>query len=462
MNRVRRRTWLMGLFVLILAGGMVFFLWDYCAHASDWIVSPGSPHVFNHANIGVGKVTDRSGTVLLDLSGERSYADSETTRRSTLHWLGDREAKINAVAVSHYAGAMVGYDVVNGVYNMEASEGVTTLTLSARVQNAALQAMAGRKGTVAVYNYKTGEILCALTAPTYDPNNVPDIAADTTGTYEGVYLNRFTQSTYIPGSIFKVVTTAAALECVEGIQDMTFRCTGLIEYGEGENMATVTCGTPHGNLTLRTALANSRNYAYAQIAELIGKENMVKYVKQYGVTEPISFDGITTARGKYDLSRTAPVSFAWSCIGQHTDLVNPASFMTFMGAIARGGEAVQPHIVSRVTAGDEITYEAEPETMERIMSREYAEILKAYLRGNVQNGYGDWNFPGLNVCAKSGTSQLGGDEISNAMFAGFVADEAYPLAFMVVVENGGYGAGTCIPVLSKVLAECKAVLDSGR
>jgi peptidoglycan glycosyltransferase len=79
---------------------------------------------------------------------------------------------------------------------------------------------------------------------------------------------------------------------------------------------------------------------------------------------------------------------------------------------------------------------------------------------NVSDKYGSENFPGMTVCAKSGTSQLGGTEISNAMFAGFVTDEAYPLAFMVVVENGGYGAGACVPVLSKVLAACKTVMDA--
>ena len=90
-----------------------------------------------------------------------------------------------------------------------------------------------------------------------------------------------------------------------------------------------------------------------------------------------------------------------------------------------------------------------------------AKTLKQYMRSNVANGYGDWNFPGMNVCAKSGTSQLGGDLTSNAMFAGFVDNEEYPLAFIVVVENGGYGASACVPVLSKVLASCKSVLDRG-
>jgi len=459
-NRVTKRTWLMSLFVLILVGGMVFFLVDYWRNAATWVSSPGSPHVFRHANLGVGTVTDRSGTILLDLSGDRTYAESALTRKSTLHWLGDRKGNIHASAVSHYAGAMVGFDPVNGIYNSGDGAGITTLTLSSKVQNTALEAMAGRKGTVAVYNYETGEILCALTTPTFDPDNEPDMALDTSDTYEGVYLNRFTQSSYIPGSIFKVVTTGAALECVDDIQNMTFRCTGTIEYGEGENTATVTCAVSHGNQSLKTALANSCNCAYAQIAELIGKENMVKYVNKYQVTQPVQFDGITTAKGNYDLSRTAPVSFAWSCIGQHTNTVNPAAYMTFMGAIARGGQGVKPHIVSTVACGDEVTYQAEPVIGERIMSRETAEILKAYMRGAVINTYGDWNFPGFTVCAKSGTSQLGGDKVSNAMFAGFVNDPEYPLAFMVVVENGGYGTSACIPVVAKVLDACRSVLDA--
>ena len=93
------------------------------------------------------------------------------------------------------------------------------------------------------------------------------------------------------------------------------------------------------------------------------------------------------------------------------------------------------------------------------MSEQTAATLQEYMRNNVSAVYGDGNFSGLNVCAKSGTSQLGGGQKSNAMFAGFVTDEAYPLAFIVVVENGGYGSSTCVPILSKVLTACKEVMD---
>ena len=382
MNRVTKRTWIMGLFLAVLLGGMMFFLWEYVTQAGEWVTFPGSPHVYNNANIGCGTVTDRSGNVLLDITEERTYSSDAATRQSTLHWLGDRKGYISASAVSHYAGKMAGFDLVSGVYDSSGEGGEMTLTLSARVQN-------------------------------------------------------------------------AALDCVPDILDKTFTCYGAYEYGTEK----VTCEKAHGTLTLKTALANSCNCSFAQIAELVGKKNMVKYVEQFGVTDSLSFDGVTTAEGNYDISNTAPVSFAWSCIGQHTDLINPARYMTFMGAIAGGGVGAEPYLVSEVRSGEEMTYEAKTKTTGRIMSQDVADQVKAYMRNNVQSVYGDWNFNGMNVCAKSGTSQLGGGQKSNAMFAGFVEDEQYPLAFIVVVENGGYGSATCVPVLSKVLAACKSVLD---
>ena len=455
MNRVTKRTWLMGLFIGILLGGLLLFLWEYVTKADQWVSAAGSPHVYNNTNIGCGTITDRSGKTLLDMTENRVYAEDAATRKSTLHWLGDRNGFISASAVSGYAGAMAGFDPLNGVYNSSGEGGSARLTISAQVQNTALEALNGRKGTVGVYNYKTGEILCAVSTPTYDPDNVPDIAGDTSGTYDGVYLNRFIQSAYVPGSIYKIVTVAAALETVPGIEEKSFHCYGKIEYGT----EAVTCEVAHGKQTFRGAFANSCNCAFAEIAEMVGKSNMVEQVKKFQVAQRLSFDGITTAKGNYDISNTAPVSFAWSCIGQHTDLVNPARFMSFMGAIAGGGTAAEPYLMAYVENGGEATYEAKASSTGRLMSEETAQMVKAYMRNNVQQVYGDWNFPGLNVCAKSGTSQLGGEQAPNAMFAGFVDSDKYPLAFIVVVENGGYGSSTCSPIIAKVLSSCVAVMD---
>lgn len=455
MNRVSRRANAVLLLVLLLAGGLGVFLFEYVMEAERWIVSPGSPHVFNSSNIGTGQVVDRSGLLLLDMTRNRTYAESGRVRKSTLHWLGDRQGRISAPAIAHYGKEMTGFDLVDGLYNYGDVAGIAELTISAEVQKAALKAMGDHKGTIAVYNYKTGEILCAVTTPTYDPDDVPDVEGDETGAYEGIYLNRFVQSVYIPGSIFKIVTTAAALEHIPDIMDRTFTCEGVYKYGIDK----VSCEKAHGNKNLQQALASSCNCIFGQIANLVGAENLQKSAERFMITESVRFDGVTTAEGNFDLTDAASVEIAWGGIGQYTDQINPCRFMTFMGAIAGGGEAAQPHLVSRVRLGDETTYEANAESTGRIMDEEIAQTIQGFMRRNVKDVYGAKQFGDLTVCAKSGTSQLGGGQKSNAMFAGFVTDEEYPLAFIVVVENGGYGASTCAPIISKVLDACKSVLD---
>lgn len=454
MNRIASRSVAILLLAAMLIGGLGFFLVEYFLDGGKWVMHAGSPHIYSGPNIGTGIVTDRNGVLLLDMNGDRIYGSPPDLRKSTLHWLGDRYGYISAPALPSYAEEMAGYNPLTGLYAYSGG-GQATLTLSAQVQMTALKALGDRKGTVAVYNYKTGEILCAVSAPNYDPDDVPDIEGDTSGAYEGVYMNRFTQSVYIPGSIFKVVTTAAALEEISDIREQTFTCTGTYSYG----VDAVTCEKVHGTLDFKTAMAQSCNCAYAQIVDQLGAQKLEKYVKQYQVTEPVSFDGITTASGNFEPFGAA-VETAWSGIGQHKDQINPCRFLTFMGTIANGGVSIEPHLVSKVTCGGTVTYEAKPESSGQIMSEKIAQELQSMMRNNVLEKYGEENFPGLTVCAKSGTGQVGGDQKSNAMFAGFVTDEAYPLAFIAAVEDAGYGRHVCVPILSEVLAACKEVMDT--
>ncbi len=453
MNQVARRSTIALVLVVALIVGMVLFGGDYVLNADTWAVFPGNPHVYNGLNIGCGTVTDRDGLVLLSAGQDRNYAEDEAVRKATLHWLGDRQGYIAAPAVSSHAADLVGFDPVNGLYAYGGTGGTAELTISAKLQTVALEALGDRSGTVAVYNYKTGEILCAVTTPTYDPDDVPEIEGN--DDYEGVYLNRFTQVSYVPGSIFKVVTSAAALENLADAEEYVFECSGTYSMAGGD----VTCENAHGSVDMKKALEKSCNCYYAQLSELLGGEILQRYVDKCGVLEPVRFDGITTARGNFDIDGAADQQIAWSAIGQHLDLVNPCSFLTFMGAIAGGGEAKTPYVVARVGEGFG-AYSANPDSTGRIMSRETAEKLQQMLRNDVLETYGAENFPGMTVCAKSGTAQVGGGEKPNSAFAGFVADEEYPLAFIVMVENGGSGAKTCVPILSDVLKSCKELMDS--
>lgn len=453
MNRVARRSAAMVLLVVLLLGGVSFFVVEYFLKGRQWVMTSGSPHVYNGTNIGCGIVTDRDGVLLLDTDDGREYSQLEALRQSTLHWLGDRYGYISAPAVAAYAEEMAGFDPITGLYSYSGA-GVTTLTLSAQVQLAALEAMGDNKGTVAVYNYQTGEILCAVSTPTYDPDDPPQITDDNEAAYEGVYMNRFTMSSYVPGSIFKLVTAAAALEEIGDIREQTFHCTGSYDYPTDP----VTCEYAHGELDFDSALAQSCNCAFASIVDQLGPQTLERYVRQYQVTEPVSFDGITTVSGNFTVEDAGPDQIAWAGIGQHKDQINPCAYLTFMGAIANGGAAVQPHIVSQVTCGSSVTYDASAKTGARIMPETVAQELGQMMRNNVVEKYGVENFPELTVCAKSGTAQSD-NKGSNAMFAGFVADESLPLAFIVVVEEGGYGRQACVPIIAKILEVCQEVMS---
>jgi len=456
MNRIAGRAGITLLLALLLVAGFVFFVAEFVTEADAWVVFPGSPHVYNAGNIGCGVVIDSEEILLLDLNEGRRYSNLESIRKSTLHWLGDRKGSISAPALAQYSAQIAGFDLLNGVYNYGSTSGVAQLTLSSTVQLAALEAMGDYKGTVAVYNYKTGQLLCAVTTPTYDPDNVPDIEGDSTGAYAGAYVNRFTQSAYIPGSIFKIVTLAAALETVPDIQDRTYICSGSLAYGPDQ----ITCERSHGKQSLQEAFRNSCNCAFAQIAGELGDKTLERYVDQFGVNQSVQFDGITTAKGNFWALGEADVNVAWSAIGQYKDQINPCVFLNFVGSVANGGKGVTPYLVERITVGSAVTYSADTQTGARIMSAATAELVGEYMRSNVREKYGDDRFPGLNVCAKTGTGEVGGDQKPNAMLAGFVEDEEYPLAFIVCVEDGGYGSSVCLPIASQVLASCKAYLDT--
>ena len=159
-----------------------------------------------------------------------------------------------------------------------------------------------------------------------------------------------------------------------------------------------------------------------------------------------------------DLSNASEADLAWAGIGQYTDLVNACQYMTFMGAIAGGGTAAKPYLVAR--AGSGLTaHKGSTQKMDRVIEESTADKLSEMMRNNVVSIYGTDMFPDLYVCAKSGTAEVGPDEVPNATFAGFIQSNEYPLAFIVIVENGGSGSAVAGPIAGDVLRACVAALD---
>ncbi len=455
MKRISRRMLFLLILIGVLVAGLCLFLVRYAINAEEWATFPGSPHVYEGSNLSSGVVTDRNGTLLLDNTNGRVYSEDADLRRATMHLLGDRFGYIASPALQEYADELVGFDAVTGLYGQDEKANKAVLTIDADVQKAALAAMGNRKGTVGVYNYKTGEILCAVSTPTYDPDHMPDVEHDPTGAYDGVYLNRFFQTTYVPGSIFKMLTLAAALENIEDVENRTFTCEGTWQVGAD----TVICHGTHGQISLQDAVAKSCNVVFGQLALELGADTMTTYAHRAGVGESLIFDGIRTAAGLFDLETAADSQIAWSGIGQHTNLVNACQYMTYMGAIAGGGQAAKPYLVREAGSGLLSGHHAKTRMMARVMEEETADILAQMMHHAVQTSYGQNNFPDLYVCAKSGTAELGEGTIPHATFAGFIRDEAYPLAFIVVVEHGGSGSATCTPIAGQVLKACVEAMD---
>ena len=454
MKKVSGRAIFPQILAIVLLAGTVLLCVRYFAKADEWVTFSGSPHVYTGVNLDGGVVNDRDGTLLLDSTDGRTYSADAVTRTATMHLLGDRYGYIQAPLLGSFADDMIGFDKINGLYGAEGTEANAALTLSAAAQTAAYQALGNYHGTVGVYNYKTGEILCAVTSPSYDPDNMPDVDADTSGAYDGVYVNRFFQAAYTPGSIFKIVTLAAAIETVPDWESLTFTCEGKTIIGGQE----IICEGVHGTITLKQALAHSCNVAFGELAGKVGTKALMEYAEKLGLTESFACDGIPVKAGTVDLKDADAGDLAWAGIGQYTDQVNALTFLRAMGRIAGGGTAAEPYLMAKITRGEKTAYEAKTETSSRALKAETAAKLTEYLRNNVATMYGDWQFGGLNVCAKSGTAEHEG-ETADAMFAGFCVDENCPLAFVVFVENGGSGSAVAAPIAAKVLQVCAAELQ---
>lgn len=431
MTRIKRRArWLL-LLVLAALAGLGFYAVRLWRHGADWAASRVNGDAYRSGRLLQGTVTDRNGVVLAVIEdGERSWNESETVRRAVLHVVGDRDSNIGTGALKQYPRELTGYSFVSGLYKADGSGGVLTLSIDASLCETALEALDGRRGAVAVMNYETGEILCEVSAPGFDPENPEDVP-------EGAYLNRFLSASYAPGSTFKLVTAAAALENLPDVRERDFRCEGKA-YFSG---SAVTCMEAHGDLKLEDALAVSCNCVFAELAVEVGPEAMEAVCRRLGLLDGVSVDGIRTAKGRYDVSKSA-IDTAWSGAGQSTDLVNPAAMLRFVSAIAAGG--VAPGLTQLLDGSPE---------PERLLSEETAEALSSMMDYCVALTYGDENYPGLELHAKSGTAEVGGGKKPNAWFVGFLRNENAPLAFVVVIEEGGFGSVEAGFAANRVLQE---------
>ena len=447
MKKIERRAFVCLALALLLAAGLGFFLVKYFLDGGSWASSAFNRHLYNSSGqLASGTVLDRDGDVLSEVvDGQRTYYDNATVRKATLHAVGDLQGNIGTGALNAFADKLTGYSLLNGAFGAQRGNDLY-LTIDARYNYTAYEALGGKSGTVAVYNYETGEILCMVSAPSYDPLNVPEDIT-TNDRYKGAYLNRFLSSTFTPGSVYKTVTLAAALEDIPDLADRTWTCSGSVQMGD----ETIICSGTHGEQDIASAFANSCNVAFAQIAQELGPGTLEKYTEQAGLTGSYSISGLPTAKGSFDFDNITDGQLGWAGVGQYHDLVNPCALMVWMGGVANGGKAAVPYLVLKTEGGFPLPASHITRRTGRLIQADTAQVLADMMSQNVVLTYGADRFPNMDLCAKSGTAEVGGGKQPSSWFTGFLRDQDFPYAFAVVVEEGGSGAGAAGNVAAQVL-----------
>ena len=290
-----------------------------------------------------------------------------------------------------------------------------------------------------------------VSTPTFDPLYEPEVSEDEENSY---FFNNFLDGLLTPGSTFKLVTAAAVIENMSDRDSFTYECDGVNQIGEGEN-ARLTDVTEHGEVDFREALAQSCNGAFGALTREVGAKTMAKYAEKAGLTEPVRVDGIETAAGSFDFPKDDDIKLSWAGIGQADDLVNPCAMMVYMGAIANGGEPVQPTLIKSATFIKELTG---GRSLGRYIDSDTAAELKDMMKNNVVENYGEWNFEGMDMYAKSGTAEVGSRN-PDAWFVGFTADEDAPYAFVVWVKEGGFGSEVAAPIAARVIRSLGSVSE---
>lgn len=442
MNRLSNKAkWLYLLGVLFLVTLITLFI-TMDVNANKWVVKEYNQHIYHNGElIGEGKITDRTGKRLVETVGnKRVYNSSADVRKAMLHVVGDANGFISTGAQTAFKSQLTGYDFLNGLYGLNKdNKHDLALTVDADLSVAAMKAMGSYHGTIGVYNYKTGEILCAFSAPTFDIDNKPNIDTNSSQ-WDGVYMNRFFSGSFTPGSTFKTITTACALENVSDILNQTFYCPGYYTTRSG---GTVKCNGVHGRESFESGLNHSCNTQFAKIAaEELTNEEMDKTADEFGFNKSIDVNGIQCKASYFDLSKAYTLDRAWAGIGQFTTMVNPCHAITIMGAIAnRNGRTPSPTILKKRINLSSISY----------CKPDIARTLDDLLRSNVTNYYTDARFPNLQMAGKTGTAQISNGK-PHTWFVGYSQREDLPLAIVVVLEkSGGYGLTNAIPVANHVM-----------
>lgn len=328
-------------------------------------------------------------------------------------------------------------------------------TLDVNLQQSVANAMGSNKGAVVIMEASTGKILSMYSNPGYDPNalasNWEYLNSDETNS---PLVNRATQGSYAPGSVFKIVT---ALEYIRENSDYSnygYECVGEISLDE----TTIRCfnSTIHGHQDLRSSMANSCNSSFANIGLLLNKELYRETAEDLlfnkSLPSPLGY-----TKSSFEVnSDTSNDETMMTAMGQGNTTVSPYHMALVAASVANRGTLMEPYIVEKVTnyTGTEISKNV-PKSYKKLMTAEEAAQLKEYMTAVVTEGTASlFNGSGYTVAGKTGTAEysMTDGEKTHSWFVGFTNVDNPELVISIIIEgyDGQYGA-SAVPIAKQIL-----------
>lgn len=335
-------------------------------------------------------------------------------------------------------------------------------TLHPGAQSAAVQALGNQQGAAIAMNYETGEILALVSTPTYDPNRLAttDLAAQREAWAELIddpnepLKNRAIREVFPPGSTFKLVTAAAALEAGMSPETMLDAPQSLQLPGSTHTMGNSTnCGGT--SVSLQQALETSCNTAFGGLGMDLGADQLQEMAEAFGFNASPGID-MSSANARFP-TELDEAQTALSSIGQFDVAATPLQMLMVTAAIANDGRSMTPHVVKEVVSSDlRPLTTVSPTTHSQPISRQTAAQMQQMMEGVVNNGTGrPAAIDGLTIGGKTGTAQWATDEAPYAWFVGYAEEPKVAVAVFVqsadVERNDISGGRVAAPVFRAIV-----------
>lgn len=452
--------------ILLILSLAVYESYSLFMNGSRWIASSVNPRVKAESkNVIRGDIYDRNNTLLASTNnGQRVFQSKEKARKAVVHVLGDAERNVANGIEGFHAGYLLGFNttlaerVVQLINQKEIRKGddlILTIDggLSTYILEQFTQRTGGKNGAVVVMNYKTGEILSMVSFPNFDPHDKNEKMKEDS---DQPFWNRASQGLYPPGSTFKIITLAAALQYLPDAATRTMVCNGHLQVGD--SAVTDAGGHSHGEITLKEAFAVSCNNIFAQLALELGDQKLKKTAEHFGFNDNFLFGDLVVENSTYPTKNRTEKELAWSGVGQSAIVSTPLHMCMVAGAIANGGNMMEPKLLGKVTSNNQsdtaITRKSlNPVIYKKAVSTGVAQTIKGYMASVVTQGSGGGaNVSGLTIDGKTGSAEtsLQGEEVTHAWFVGFIDDSEHPYALSVLVEKGESGSRVAAPIARSI------------